>query len=150
MNAKTRGRTRSGARELLSQALYQWQLTGHSLEELLRQFEQRAEFKQIDASYFNKLLTDILQHSGELIALIESYADRGPKELDPMGRAVLLIGLGELKLRPDVPTKVVINEAVNLAKRYGATDGHRFVNALLDRAADELREPRVGDGDGRV
>jgi N utilization substance protein B len=140
VNAKSQGRTRSGARELLAQALYQWQLTGYGLDELLSQFSQRDEFKQIDTSYFKALLRDILERNVELSSLIEDYADRSLDQLDPMGHAILLIGLAELKLRPKVPTKVVINEAIKLAKLYGATDGDRFVNALLDRAAGTLRE----------
>ena len=150
MNAKSQGRSRSGARELLSQALYQWQLTDHGLDELLTQFAQRDEFQQIDANYFKALLKDVLDCNVELNALIEDYADRSPQQLDPMGRAILLIGLAELKLRPKVPTKVVINEAIKLAKLYGATDAHRFVNALLDRAAGALREPRVTGAHGGV
>ena len=140
MNPKSQRRTRSGARDLLAQALYQWQLTGHGLDELLSQYAQRDEFKQIDTGYFKALLKDVLESNEELSALIQDYADRSLDQLDPMGRAILLIGLAELKLRPKVPTKVVINEAINLAKRYGATDGDRFVNALLDRAAGALRE----------
>ena len=149
MNTKSQGRSRSEARQLLCQALYQWQLTGHELDELLDQFAQRDEFKQIDAGYFKTLLTDVLDREAELTALIAAYADRSLQELDPLGRAFLLIGLAELKLRPKVPTKVVINEAIKLAKLYGPTDGHRFVNALLDRAARTLRE-QGADSDGRV
>ena len=139
MNARSQGRTRSGARELLAQAVYQWLLTDHGFEELVKQFSEREEFKRIDTSYFRLLLKDILERQVELTALIEDYADRGLEQLDPMGRAILLIGLAELRFRPKVPTKVVINEAINLAKRYGATDGDRFVNAILDRAAGLLR-----------
>ena len=150
MRRQSKTLPRSAARELLLQALYQWQLADHSLEELLLQFAQREEYSRIDSGYFKALLADILARNEELTALIEGYADRSPGHLDPLGRAALLIGLAELKLRPDVPTKVVINEAVELAKRYGPTDGHRFVNALLDRAARNLAERTEADGSGRV
>ena len=144
MNTKSRGSTRSGARELLAQAVYQWLLADHGFEELVKQFAEREEFKQIDRSYFRLLLKDILERQVELTALIEDYADRGLAQLDPMGRAILLIGLAELRFRPKVPAKVIINEAINLAKRYGATDGDRFVNAILDRAAGALRRDLDG------
>lgn len=150
MTRKSKPRPRSAARELLLQALYQWQLADHSLEELLLQFSQREEYARIDADYFKTLLADILAHNEEFTALIEEYADRSPGHLDPLGRAALLIGLAELKLRLDVPTKVVINEAVELAKRYGPTDGHRFVNAVLDRAARNLVERTNAGGSGGV
>ncbi len=149
MNARSQGRTRSGARELLAQAVYQWLLTDHGFDELVNQFAERDEFNRIDTSYFRLLLKDILERQVELTALIEDYADRGLEQLDPMGRAILLIGLAELRLRPKVPTKVVINEAIKLAKRYGATDGDRFVNAILDRAAGVLR-PDVDGAHGGV
>jgi N utilization substance protein B len=117
---------------------------------LLLQFSQREEYARIDSGYFETLLADILARHEEFTALIEAYADRSPGHLDPLGRAALLIGLAELKLRLDVPTKVVINEAVELAKRYGPTDGHRFVNAVLDRAAGDLVERTNAGGPGRV
>ena len=150
MTRKSKSRLRSATRELLLQALYQWQLADHSLEELLLQFSQRDEYTRIDSGYFEALLADILVGHEEFTALIEDYADRSPGHLDPLGRAALLIGLAELKLRLDVPTKVVINEAVELAKRYGPTDGHRFVNALLDRAAGNLVERTNAGGPGGV
>ncbi len=146
MTRSSKPRPRTAARELVLQALYQWQLAGHGLDELLRQFSQREEYQRVDPVYFKKLLTDILADNEAFTALIEEYAHRSPGHLDPLGRAALLIGLAELKLRPDVPTKVVINEAVELAKRYGPTDGHRFVSAVLDRAAGTLDERKKAAG----
>ena len=150
MSGKSKSPRRTATRELLLQALYQWQLTGHSLEELVQQFSQREGYAKADPSYFETLLADILAHNEDFTALINEYADRSPGHLDPLGRAALLIGLAELKLHLDVPTRVVINEAVELAKRYGPTDGHRFVNAVLDRAAANLSERTGNDGTGRV
>jgi N utilization substance protein B len=81
-----------------------------------------------------------------LDALIARQAARGIEQLDAVGHAILLLGLAELKFRADVPSKVVINEAVELAKRYGATDSFKFVNALLDKMSRELRGAAAGSG----
>jgi N utilization substance protein B len=130
---------RRRARELLVKALYQWQIGGDELPELTRQFAQSPDFVRIDQAYFHELLTAVLDDSAALDVLIARQAVRSMEELDAVGRAILLLGLAELKHRRDVPTKVVINEAVELAKRYGATDSFRFVNAVLDKSARELR-----------
>lgn len=130
-----RGRTR----ELLVQALYQMQLAGHDRSELLRQFHERPEFKQVEAGFFDEAVIGICDKLGGLEEEISRYADRPLEQLDPVERAILLLGFFELKSRIDVPYRVVINEAVNLTKRFGASDSHKFINALLDRAAPELR-----------
>jgi N utilization substance protein B len=134
-------RARHRTRELLVRALYQWQLAGHSVAELTAQFAAQPEFERCDRDYFAALLGVIIDDVASLDALIAQQAARGLDQLDAVGRAVLLLGLAELKHRTDVPTKVVINEGVELAKRYGATDSYKFVNALLDRSARELRAP---------
>ncbi len=138
-------RGRRGARDLLVRALYQWQLAGHDLSELARQFELEADFASIDQAYFRVLLEIVLKDVETLDATIARFAVRSPAQLDAVGRAILLLALAELRHRPDVPTNAIINEAVELAKRYGATDSYRFVNALLDKAAAEL-----GERDGRL
>jgi N utilization substance protein B len=124
---------------LLVQALYQHQLAEHPREELMLQFTAAPEFARIDRSYFEDLLTKVLAECPVLDGLIEQQAARGLTQLDPVNRAVLWLALAELRHRVDVPTKVVINEAVELAKRYGPVDGFRFVNAVLDRAAKDIR-----------
>ena len=135
-------RARHLARELLVKALYQWQIAGHGVQELEAQFSAAEGFERCDADYFGALLTTIVGDARALDQLIARYAVRSIEQLDAVGRAVLLLGLAELKHRADVPTKVAINEAIELAKRYGTTDSHKFVNAVLDRAARELeREP---------
>ena len=130
-----RGRTR----ELLVQALYQMQIAGHDGDELLRQFHERPEFKQVEATYFDKAINGICGSLSEFDEIIAGYADRPVAQLDPVERSILLLGIFELKDRADIPFRVVINEAVNLSKRFGASDGHKFINALLDRAAPDLR-----------
>jgi transcription antitermination protein NusB len=135
MSSGSRERTRG----LLIKALYQWQLAGHSQEELLAQYSELAEFGRVDQTYFKALLARVLDNVATFDAVIAEYADRGVDQLDAVGRAILLLALAELKFRDDVPVKVVINEAVELAKRYGATDSYRFINAVLDKAAGKLR-----------
>lgn len=137
--------SRRGARDYLVQALYQWQLADHDLSELVGQFEREADFAAVDQAYFRSLLKIVLDDVETLDATIGRFAVRPTAQLDAVGRAILLLALAELGNRPDVPTNAIINEAVELAKRYGATDSYRFVNALLDKAAAEL-----GERDGRL
>ena len=131
--------SRERARGLLIKALYQWQLADHSHDELLAQYSELAEYGRIDQAFFQDLLGRVLSEAETLDELIAEYADRGLAQLDAVGRGILLLALTELKFRDDVPVKVVINEAVELAKRYGAAGSYRFVNAVVDRAAKVLR-----------
>jgi N utilization substance protein B len=131
--------SRERARGLLVKALYQWQLAGHDRGELVAQYSDLAEYGRIDQAYFEDLLERVLDDAASLDELIARFADRGLEQLDAVGHAILLLALAELKYREDVPVKVVINEAVKLAKRYGAADSYRFVNAVTDRAARALR-----------
>ena len=134
----TSARRRRGARELLVKALYQWQLAGHGEAELRQQFETTPEFPEVDQEYFLAVLALVLQDTEALDRDIARQADRSVETTDPVSRAVLLMGLAELHFRRDVPTKVVINESVELAKRYGPAECHRFVNAVLDKAAKRI------------
>ena len=131
--------SRERARGLLLKALYQWQLAGHSRDELRAQYADLAEFARIDQKYFEDLLDRVLEDSASLDALIGQLSVRGLGQLDPVGRGILLLALAELKHRSDVPAKVIINEAVNLAKRYGPAESYRFINAVTDKAAKILR-----------
>ena len=133
--------SRERARSLLVKALYQWQLADHDYAELIRQFSALAEYERIDQKYFESVLGKVLDDTAELDAVIADLAVRSLDQLDAVGRGILLMALAELKHRPDVPVKVVINEAVKLAKRYGAADSFRFVNAVVDKASKRLREP---------
>ncbi len=130
---------RSRARELIVQSLYQMQITGHSEAELLTQFRDRPDYESVDQEYFDEVLSAICRNTDTLEESIDKLADRPLSQLDPVERGILLLGFYELKEKPDVPYKVVINEAVNIAKRFGAVDGHKYINALLDRAVKELR-----------
>jgi N utilization substance protein B len=132
-------RARHLARELLVKALYQRQIAGHSVQELKSQFLAAEDFERCDGDYFGELLTTIVGDAPALDELITRYATRSIEQLDAVGHAVLWLGLAELKHRADIPTKVVINEAIELTKRYGTTDSHKFVNAVLDKSARDLR-----------
>lgn len=135
--ASTGARTR--ARELLLQALYQQQIAGHDSAELLKQFREQTAYKRVDQEFFDEALAQICATRDELEKAIEPLIDRPLEQLDPVEMGVMLIGVFELQTRPDVPFRVVINEGVNLAKRFGALDGHKYINACLDRAAQSLR-----------
>ena len=133
------GGARSRARELIVQSLYQKQITGHDVRELLRQFHDRPDYQRVDQAYFDEVLKAVCGAREEIEKCIDELADRPIAQLDPVERGILLLGFYELQSRVDVPYKVVINESVNLAKRFGAVDGHKYINALLDRAAVKLR-----------
>jgi transcription antitermination protein NusB len=133
------GRARTLSRRLAMQALYQWQLTGQSLAELRNQYAQDEGYAEVDAAYFAALLQGVVEGAPALDASLGELIDRPVAQLDPVEHAVLLIGLYELAHRPETPFRVVINESVELAKKFGATEGHKFVNAVLDRAARGLR-----------
>ena len=130
---------RSVARKLALQALYRWQLNDCPWQDLVHEFGDAEDMARADAGYFRTLVEGVWREREQLEAWLASFTDREPRLLDPVERAILLIGLYELSARPEVPYRVAINEAVGLAKRFGATGGHKFVNAVLDRAARELR-----------
>jgi len=130
---------RSRARELIIQALYQKQLTGHDAQELVKQFKDRDEYRRADQEYFNETLPAICDRQAALETKIAELADRPPSQLDPVELAVLFLGFFELEDRQDVPYRVVIDESINLARRFGSVDGYKYVNAVLDKAAKKLR-----------
>jgi N utilization substance protein B len=123
------------ARKLALQALYRWQLNRCEWQDLIQEFATEPDMPRADAQYFQALVSGICGARETLDEALAPLLDRPPAQLDPIEHALLLIGGYELQHRPDVPFRVVINEAVGLAKRFGATDGHKFVNGVLDRAA---------------
>jgi N utilization substance protein B len=130
---------RTVARKLALQALYRWQLNSCEWQELVQEFADDPDMPRADAQYFQSLIAGICGSREALDAALTPLLDRQPAQLDPIEHAVLLIGGYELQHRPDVPFRVVINEAVGLARRFGATDGHKFINGVLDRAAQLWR-----------
>jgi N utilization substance protein B len=130
---------RALARKLALQALYGWQLNPCPWQDLVRGFEQAEEAARADREFFTALAQAITTDSAQLDEQLRPWLDRAPAELDPIEHAVLWIGLQELRAHPEVPFRVAISEAVGLARRFGATDGHKFVNAVMDKAARALR-----------
>ena len=143
MSETTSSGARTRARELLVQALYQKQLAGHECIEILEQFHQQAAYNRVDQAFFDEAFPLICKSQDDLESKIDELIDRPIEQLDPIELSVLLIGVFELESRIDVPYRVVINEGVNLAKRFGATDGHKYINACLDNAAQSLRSTEV-------
>ncbi len=123
------------ARKLALQALYRWQLNDCPWQDLIQEFSTDPDMPRADQGYFDALIEGVCATRDALDAALAPLLDRKPAELDPVEHAVLLVGSFELQHRPDVPFRVVIAEAVTLARRFGATDGHKFVNGVLDRAA---------------
>lgn len=137
---------RHGSRRLLVQALYQHQLAGHTAVEVAAQFAADPGFLKVDGAYFRALLEEIVRDSHALDELITRQADRPVSQLDPVERGILWLGLAELRSHPEVPVKVVINEAVQLAREFGAQDSHRYINALLDQLVPLVRPQVTGSG----
>jgi len=134
---------RTRARELMVQALYQKQIAGHSTSELVSQFHEQVAYERVDQPYFDEQFPAISNSQDELEKKIDELIDRPLEQLDPVERAILLIGVYELESRIDIPYRVVINEGVNLAKRFGSIEGHKYINACLDLAAKSLREIEI-------
>ena len=130
---------RRKARHFGLQALYQWTLSGASATEIEAEFRVDNDFQHTDGEYFSAVLKGVVGDVEALEALFEPSLDRRLDELDPIERNLLRLGTFELRDRIDVPYKVVINEAVSLAKKFGATDSHRYINGVLDKLAKELR-----------
>jgi N utilization substance protein B len=134
---------RRKARHYGMQALYQWHMAGASLGLIEAEFRADYDFSHVDLEYFQSLLHGVPACVDELEATLEPLLDRKLSDLDPIERTLLRMGTFELAHRPDVPYKVVINEAVSLAKKFGATDGHKYINGVLDKVARELRKVEI-------
>lgn len=133
---------RSLTRRLLLQAIYQWQISQAPPSEIERQFEDK--LRRADRAYFTDVLFGVVQRHEALDAHLAPMLDRRLSALDQVERAILRIGTYEFAHRPDVPYRVVIDEAVKLARFFGATGSHRYVNGVLDHLARELRASEVG------
>ncbi len=130
---------RHRARELAMQGIYQWRITAGDEAQIEKQIHAEKNLGRYDRELFSRLLRGALSMHADLEALIAPHLDRPMDELSPVEFAVLLLGAFELSQHPEVPYKVIINEAVELAKTYGGTDGHKFVNGVLDKLAPQLR-----------
>ncbi len=143
-------RAQSLARRLALQALYQIQINPRSWQDTHQQFAEDPEAERVDRAYFRALIEAIAPNREALDEKLASLSEIAPAELDPIEHAVLWLGLHELSSLPELPYRVAIAEAVQLAKQFGATDGYKYVNAVLDRAARELRPEEYGQALGHA
>ncbi len=132
-------RQRSRARSLAIQALYQWQMAGQDVGAIIDHFMVEQDAKKFDTDYFSELVRAVPARIDELDNALEPCVDRSLDAVDPVERAILRLGAYELIEHPEIPYRVVINEAVELAKTFGAEKGHRYVNGVLDKAARAIR-----------
>lgn len=132
---------RSRSRRRAMQAVYAWQMSGGDVRSVIAQFAHEQAHEVADLEYFEDLVRGVLGRTSELDGALAQYIDRDVAEVDPIERAVLRIATYELQHRPDVPYRVVINEAIEIAKRFGAEHGHTYVNGVLDHAAAQWRAP---------
>ncbi len=131
--------SRRRARELALQGVYQWRLTGGDKAQIEKQIREEKGMGRYDAEFFSKLLLGTLTHHADLEAAVTRHLDRTMTELSPVEFSVLLLGAYELTHHPEIPYRVIINEAVELAKTFGGTDGHKYVNGVLDKLAAQVR-----------
>jgi len=141
---------RRRAREFAVQGLYQWLLAGGEPRDIARQMAEMEGFARGDRAMFDALWSGAVVTRNELDALLAPLLDRAPDALSPIEHAILLIGAFELQSMPETPYRVVINEAIELAKSFGGTDGHKYVNGVLDKLAARLRQPEIDAGRTRV
>jgi transcription antitermination protein NusB len=134
---------RSQARRHAVQAIYQWQMVGQDVGEIINQFLEEQDINTFEVPYFQELLHGVPNHLSELDALLKPALDRAIESVDPVERAVLRLGVYELRYKPEVPYRVVINEAVELAKVFGAEQGHKYVNGVLDQVAKQVRAVEI-------
>jgi len=139
MNAGSSFEPRKRARRRVLQALYQWQITGQQADEILAQFRAAQDMNGVDEPYFEELLRGIVAGQEGLDTELQPFLDRPIGQVDLMERVVLRIGAYELLNRPEVPYRVVLDECVDLAHRFGSEQGHAYVNAVLDKAAHQWR-----------
>ncbi len=136
---------RSLARRITIQALYQRLVNETDATVLLRQFRQQEEgLGRADPAYFEELLLGTVGQAPELTLMLVPHLDRPLVQLDPVEHAILLLGAWELTNKPEIPWKVVVNESVNLARTFGAEDGYKFVNGVMDKLARQLRAVEIG------
>jgi N utilization substance protein B len=131
--------TRSNARKVVVQALYQWQMTGQSLSDIEQQFVDEDRLANVQKSYFRELFHSIPEKLDEIDEAMKTFVDRPVDLIDPVERAILRLGIYELLYRPEMPYRVVLNESINLAKCFGADGSHKYINGILDKVAQVKR-----------
>jgi len=130
---------RSKSRRLAVQALYQWQIAGQNIKDIIQQFRENEAPNSYEDAYFSTLVRGVPTNLNDLDAVLAPCLDRSIGSVDPVERAILRLGAYELSHCPEVPYRVVINEGVELAKVFGAEEGHKYINGVLDKLARKLR-----------
>ncbi|RYZ70409.1 MAG: transcription antitermination factor NusB [Lysobacteraceae bacterium] len=138
--------TRARARRRALQAIYAWQMSGGLVEQIIAQFAHEQAHEIADLEYFDDLVRGVIKHRASLDQALVGYLDRPVEEVDPIERAVLRLSAYELTHRLDVPYRVVLNEAIEIAKRFGSEHGHTYVNGVLDKAAAQWRPAEAHAG----
>jgi N utilization substance protein B len=137
---------RRRSREFALQALYAWQIAHGSAREIVEQVKGYDGFERANAELAETLVRGVAERSAELEVLIAPFLDRSFASLSPVERAILYIGTFELLAQPQTPFKVIVNEAIELGKSFGGTDGHKFVNGVLEKLAAKLRPAEFESG----
>ena len=135
---------RSQSRRVAVQALYQWQMNHDEVSQIIKQFNEDGLLEDLEFDWFKELLTEVSQQAESLDALYAEFLDRSVARIDPVERAILRIGAYELQSKVEIPYRVVINESVELAKRFGAEESHKYINGVLDKVAKQLRKLEMG------
>ncbi|MET0581083.1 MAG: transcription antitermination factor NusB [Pseudoxanthomonas sp.] len=138
--------TRARARRRALQAIYAWQMSGGLVDQVIAQFAHEQAHEIADLEYFDDLVRGVIKHRASLDEALVGYLDRPVEEVDPIERAVLRLSAYELIHRLDVPYRVVLNEAIEISKRFGSEHGHTYVNGVLDKAAADWRTPEFSAG----
>ena len=136
---------RRRSREFALQGIYQWQYTGAKASQVLKNLSELDGFAQADAEFLSAELAGAIAEAESLRAHIEPLADRKWEEISPVEKGILLIGAWEMVHQPEIPYRVTINEAIELGKRFGGTDGHKYVNGVLDKLAASVRPEEVAE-----
>lgn len=131
------------AREFVLQGIYQWRVAGGSANFIEQQIRESEEFKHVDEKHFARVLLGVLQNTGELEIAVQPCLDRPIRELSPVEYAILLLSTFELAHHPEIPYRAIINEAIELARTYGGSDGYKYVNGVLDKLAARLRPVEI-------
>ncbi|MDP2111499.1 MAG: transcription antitermination factor NusB [Thiobacillus sp.] len=141
--------SRKIAREFTLQGVYAWLVGGADVTLIIANLKDDEQFKRADETYFRTLIHGVIKEEDMLGARVGPLLDRPLAELSPIERGILLIGAYELLHCPDVPWRVAINEGVELAKKFGGTDGHKYINGVLDKLAQDVRAVEIGQAKGR-
>ena len=148
MSDPKRFEPRRRARRRALQAIYQWQMTGQDADDILQQFRAVQDMSGVDEEYFENLLRGISSGRESLDGKLQPFLDRPFDQVDLIEQVVLRIGAFEMLHCPELPFRVVVDECVDLAHRFGSEQGHAYINAVLDRAAREWRSDELGDLEG--